>query len=135
MIRVIVMVACTALTISAPAQPSERLLDAIRQVESGGREDLVGDGGRAIGPYQIHRAYWTDAVRADPRLGGKYEDCKREAYARRVVRAYLSHYGKGKTSEQLARMHNGGRAIFKRVGSAAWHRTTRYWQKVKVAMR
>lgn len=133
--RTIVMIACAICTGVAAAQPSERLLDAIRQVESGGREDLVGDGGRAIGPYQIHRAYWVDAVRADPSLGGKYEDCKREAYARRVVRAYLTHYGKGKTSEQLARMHNGGRAIFKRVGSAAWHRTTRYWVKVKGAMR
>lgn len=133
--RTIVMIACAICTGVAAAQPSERLLDAIRQVESGGREDLVGDGGRAIGPYQIHRAYWVDAVRADPSLGGKYEDCKREAYARRVVRAYLSHYGKGKTSEQLARMHNGGRGILKRVNSAAWHRTTQYWRKVKEAMR
>lgn len=119
---------------AASAQPSERLLDAIRQVESGGREDLVGDAGRAIGPYQIHRAYWQDAVRADPRLGGRYEDCKREAYARRVVRAYLATYGKGKTTEQMARMHNGGRGILKRVGSAAWHRTTRYWTKIRRAM-
>lgn len=128
------IVMCAICASVASAQPSERLLNAIRQVESGGREDLVGDGGRAIGPYQIHRAYWVDAVRADPSLGGKYEDCKREAYARRVVRAYLTHHGKGKTSEQMARMHNGGCGILKRVGSAAWHRTTQYWNRVRKAM-
>ena len=82
--------------------------DAIRQVESGGDCTLVGDGGRAIGPYQIHREYWADAIAADKTLGGKYEDCRGEAYARRVVKAYLSRYGKGKSDAQMARIHNGG---------------------------
>ena len=95
--------------LAAPAlAQSERLLDAIRQVESGGDCTLVGDGGRAIGPYQIHREYWADAIAADKTLGGKYEDCRGEAYARRVVKAYLSRYGKGKSDAQMARIHNGG---------------------------
>ena len=80
-----IVIACAT---CANAQPSEPLLDAIRQVESGGR-DLTGDGGRAIGPYQIHRRYWQDAVRLDPSLGGTYNDCRNEQYARRVVRVYL----------------------------------------------
>lgn len=130
--KMFLIVVCTACTL-AVAQPSDRLLDAIRQVESGGR-DLVGDGGKAIGPYQIHRAYWQDAVESDKTLGGTYTDCHSEAYARRVVRAYLTRYGKGRTDEQMARIHNGGCGILKRVGSAAWVRTTRYWNRVKAAM-
>ena len=118
----------------ATAQPSDRLLDAIRQVESGGR-DIIGDGGKAIGPYQIHREYWADAVAADKTIGGTYSDCHREAYARRVVRAYLSRYGKGKNDEAMARIHNGGCGIMRRIGTEAWNRTTRYWLKVQRAMR
>ena len=120
---------------SAAAQPNDRLLDAIRQVESGGDCGLVGDGGKAIGPYQIHREYWQDAVAFDKRLGGTYEDCRSEAYARRVVRAYLTRYGKGASDEQMARIHNGGCGILRRVGTSAWNRTTTYWRKVQRAMR
>ena len=108
----------------AAAQPSERLLDAIRQVESGGR-DLTGDGGKAIGPYQIHRRYWQDAVRLDPSLGGTYNDCRREQYARRVVRVYLAHYGKGKSNEDMARIHNGGPTGHRKRA------TVGYWTKIR----
>lgn len=132
--HLIIIVACATCAAVATAQPSDRLLDAIRQVESGGK-DLVGDGGKAIGPYQIHREYWRDAVEHDPSIGGTYTDCHSETYSRRVVRAYLTRYGKGRTDEQMARIHNGGCGILKRVGSAAWVRTTRYWNRVKGAMR
>ena len=130
--KIATLFVCTMCTLAA-AQPSDRLLDAIRQVESGGR-DLVGDGGKAIGPYQIHREYWQDAVAADKTLGGTYADCHGEQYARRVVRAYLTRYGRGKTDEQMARIHNGGCGILRRVGTAAWDRTTRYWLRVQRAM-
>ena len=121
--RIATLLVCTMCTVAA-AQPSERLLDAIRQVESGGR-DLTGDGGRAIGPYQIHRRYWQDAVRLDPSLGGTYNDCRREQYARRVVRVYLAHYGKGKTDEQMARIHNGGPTGHRKRA------TVGYWTKIR----
>jgi hypothetical protein len=116
-----IVIACAT---CANAQPSEPLLDAIRQVESGGR-DLTGDGGRAIGPYQIHRRYWQDAVRLDPSLGGTYNDCRNEQYARRVVRVYLAHYGKGKTDEQMARIHNGGPTGHRKRA------TVGYWTKIR----
>ena len=108
---------------------SDRLLDAIRQVESHGDCTLIGDGGKAIGPYQIHREYWRDAVEFDKTLGGTYADCKDEAYARRVVKAYLKRYAKGKSDEAMARIHNGG------PSGASKPATVRYWRKVKEAMR
>jgi hypothetical protein len=83
------------------------LLDAIEIVES--QDDLrtFGDGGRAIGPYQIHRAYWQDGTRI---LGvdWTYEHARDATKAREVVRAYLVYYGKGKSLIDLARIHNGG---------------------------
>ena len=40
---------------------SSKLFHAIQMVETGGQtnpENVVGDGGKAIGPYQIHESYW-----------------------------------------------------------------------------
>ena len=118
----------------------DRILDAIRQVETGGESDpanAVGDGGQAIGPFQIHKAYWQDAVDHDPSIGGVYADCKNEAYARKIVTAYLSRYCKVWTDENAARIHNGGCGILKRQHSTkakdqkAWANNTKYWSKVK----
>lgn len=96
------------------AQPDARTLDAIRTVESGGRCNTPdGDGGRALGVYQIHREYWQDACRFDPSLRRRgYEACRTDAaYSRRVVVAYLTHYaGKHATPGTYARVHNGGPA-------------------------
>jgi hypothetical protein len=85
----------------------EPLLDAIVAVESHCGLHTVGDGGRAMGPYQIHRGYWRDGTKL---LGvdWPYEDAGDAAKARQVVRAYLLYYGKGKSLIDLARIHNGG---------------------------
>jgi hypothetical protein len=85
----------------------ELLLDAIAEVESRGNPATVGDGGQAAGVYQIHRSYWTDGTRilgVDWDYGAAQDPQK----ARQVVRAYLSHYGKGKALLDIARIHNGG---------------------------
>ena len=59
--------------------------------ESSGDINAVGDGGLAIGPFQIHRVYWEDAVAYDPSLtanGQKYENCKGAGsveYSKKVI--------------------------------------------------
>jgi len=85
----------------------ERLLDAIARIESQGDPNAVGDGGRALGAYQIHRTYWQDGTEL---LGvdWPYRDATDSKKARRVVKAYLLHYGKGKSLIEMARIHNGG---------------------------
>jgi len=87
--------------------PMERLLDAIAQVESRSDPNAVGDSGRAIGVYQIHRCYWQDGTRI---LGvdWTYRDASDPARARQVVRAYLRHYGRDRSLIDMARIHNGG---------------------------
>lgn len=108
---------------------SGRSLDAICLAESSGGRDLRdGDGGRAIGPYQIHRAYWVDGTRF---LGvdWPYSDARDAVKARRVVRAYVTRYqragGYPATAESWARTHNGG------PRGPAKAATLRYWLKVR----
>jgi len=110
----------------------DRTLDAICQVESSGGRDLRdGDGGRAIGPYQIHRAYWQDGMRL---LGvcWPYSDARDPAKARQVVRAYVTAYqtagGYPATPESWARIHNGG------PRGPCKTSTGLYWAKIRSAM-
>jgi hypothetical protein len=104
----------------------ENFLKAINQVEAGGRKtgSIIGDGGRAIGPFQIHRVYWQDA-----NVAGKYEDCKDYAYSVKVMTAYLNRYARqairDKNFEKLARIHNGGPQGHTKQA------TIKYWLKVK----
>ena len=135
------ILASLAAAVSPPSDyNTDRILHAIRQVETGGESDpanAVGDGGRAIGPFQIHQAYWADAVEHDPSIGGEYADCRDEEYARQIVLAYLSRYCKVWTDENVARIHNGGGGILKRQHSTkakdkkAWANNTKYWSKVR----
>jgi len=104
---------------SVPSGDLETLLDAIALVESGNRSNAIGDKGRAIGAYQIHRAYWKDGTRL---LGVKwgYGDAFDPGKARRVVRAYLRHYGREKSLIEMARIHNGGPRGYKKRATLAY---------------
>jgi len=107
----------------------DNLLDAMYTVESNRGKITVGDNGKAIGPYQIWREYWQDAVQHDPSIGGKYEDCMNKAYSERIIRAYWARYApEGATIEQLARIHNGGPKGHTRTA------TLKYWQKIVKAI-
>ncbi len=99
----------------------EMLLDAIAQVESGNRANAVGDKGRAIGAYQIHRLYWKDGTRL---LGVKwnYKEAFDPDKARNVVRAYLRHYGRGRGLIEMARIHNGGPRGYRKRATAVYGR-------------
>jgi hypothetical protein len=104
-----------ALVVPPPAgTDTRRILDALRQVETGGSRDpdrAVGDDGLALGAYQIHRVYWLDAVEYEPSLKARgYEAVTDRAYAERVVLAYLSRYARDWSIDTVARIHNGGPA-------------------------
>ena len=120
---------CARAGAQPPAALTPDLLDAIRQVESGGDDAAVGDNGKAIGAYQIWYAYWKDAHDFDKTLGGSYKDCYDPEYARRVVIAYMTRYApKNASAQHLARIHNGGpKGYIKKA-------TLKYWDKVKKEM-
>jgi len=111
----------------AAGTPIDRVLDAIQRVETGGHRDpsnAVGDGGKALGPFQVWRVYWLDS-----RVPGRYEQVRDAAYARKVVLAYWQRYcPKALASgdaETLARVHNGGPSGHRRAS------TLGYWSKVR----
>jgi hypothetical protein len=112
---VITAILAAALVVPPPdGTDTRRILDALRQVETGGSRDpdrAVGDDGRALGAYQIHRIAWLDAVEHEPSLKARgYEAVTDRAYAERVVIAYLSRYARDWSIDTVARIHNGGPA-------------------------
>lgn len=113
---------------AASAAVTPEFFAALCQVETGGREGAVGDGGRALGPYQIHRAY-----HADSRVPGPYAHVRDRAYAERVMVAYWRRYCPDALDrgdlQTLARVHNGG------PGGHRKRSTLKYWQKVHTELR
>jgi hypothetical protein len=100
------------------------LISALIIVESSGNDLAIGDNGKAIGPLQIHKAVVLDVNRI---TGSHYrhQDMTNRAQARAVCEAYLKHYGRGASTEQLARRWNGGPTGDSKTA------TETYWNKVK----
>jgi hypothetical protein len=100
------------------------LISALIIVESSGNDQAIGDQGRAIGCLQIHRAVVLDVNRI---TGSHYRhsEMTNRVAARAVCEAYLKHYGRGATTEQLARRWNGGPTGDRKSATEA------YWAKVK----
>ncbi|CAK0753791.1 hypothetical protein CCP3SC1AL1_2030001 [Gammaproteobacteria bacterium] len=113
---------CPAIT---PAEV-ERLITALIQVESGGRQLAVGDHGQAVGVLQLHPIMVQDVNRiAGTRytLADRYNPEKSKAMAR----LYFRHYGRTWTVEQACRHWNSG------PGSTSG--TDIYWQRVKARLK
>ena len=97
-----------ALCATAHAAPPASFFRALHLVETSGRTGpILGDGGAALGPLQIHRGYHQDS-----RVAGDYSRCADLNYSRRVATAYLKRYAPEAWAagdvETLARVHNGG---------------------------
>ena len=117
-----------ALSINA-ANLDNKFVHALHMVETGGRVGkIVGDNGRALGPLQIHKSYWQDAVTFDKTIGGSYSDCTKLDYSIKIVNAYLNRYAEkailSNDYKKLARIHNGGAKGNNKEA------TIEYWNKV-----
>ena len=101
------------------------LISALIIVESSGNDRAIGDQGRAIGCLQIHKAVVADVNKF---TGSHYrhQDMTNRAQARAVCEAYLKHWGKGKTTEEQARIWNAGPQGHKKKTA-----TQAYWNKVE----
>ena len=104
------------------------LITALIAVESSGNDLAIGDNGRAVGPLQIHRGVVLDVNRF---TGSHYRhsEMTNRAAARAVCQAYLTHYGRGATTEQLARRWNGGPTGDRKTATVA------YWRRVQKEMK
>ena len=117
-------------TVIKEVKPSkEQFLHALWQVEASGElYPSDGDNGNAIGPYQIWKVYWLDAVEFSG-LGGSYEDCRDIVYAEQVIHKYMKRHARDAWEsgdwETVARIHNGG------PNGATKTSTVKYWKKVE----
>ena len=110
------------------------LINALIMVESNGKDDAIGDNGKAIGCLQIWKPYWMDACERS-KIGGEYLDCYKRDYAVRVFDAYMKRYAREAwtnpnkfDAEKVARIHNGGPKGYKKTA------TLKYWNKVKILL-
>ncbi len=97
-----------ALCATCQAAPGPGFWRALHIVETSGRTGpILGDGGKALGPLQIHRGYHQDS-----RVAGDYSRVSDLNYSKRVATAYLKRYAPEAWAagdvETLARVHNGG---------------------------
>jgi hypothetical protein len=105
-----------AIAVTAHAAPPEKFWGALHQIETGGALGAtIGDNGAALGPYQIHRAYFKDS-----KIKGDYLQCSDLTFSRKVVSAYLAikapkAWAAGDCNV-LFRTHNGGPAAMKATG-------------------
>lgn len=105
-----------------------QLVSALIIVESNNIDSAIGDHGKALGPLQIHRGVVLDVNRF---TGSHYrhQDMTNRAIARKVCAAYLTHYGRTATTEQLARKWNGGPTGDRKPA------TLGYWRKVEAQLK
>jgi len=113
---------------AASAQVSNRLLNAIEQVESHGNSTAIGDQGRALGSMQIWQCVVTDANRI-AHTSYSHADTFDRTKARAIASIYLNYYGRrighAPTDQDYARMWNGGPSGHKKTV------TLGYWAKIK----
>lgn len=111
------------------------LISALIAVESGGRADAIGDGGRAVGVLQITPVCVQDINRFST-ISYTLEDRANEWRSVEMCWRYLYHYGniykrdtgKEPTAEILARIWNGGPRGYND------EKTRRYWAKVQAEL-
>jgi len=113
------------LATSASAADWAGFVRAIHSVETGQRVGpILGDGGRALGPLQIHRGCFKDSG-----VAGRYEDVSSLPVARAVMHGYLSRYAPAALASgdwaTCARVWNGG------PKGASKTATLAYWRKVE----
>jgi len=124
----VLFILCLAVPLGAA--PPESFFRALHAVESGGRiGPIKGDKGAALGPLQLHKAYWQDSG-----LKGSYSQCSDLAYARAVVSAYMQRkaplaWAAG-DCRTLAMVHNGGPSALKAEGQKKANLET-YWRKIQ----
>ena len=113
---------------AASAQVSDRLLNAIEQVESHANASAIGDQGRALGSMQIWQCVVTDANRI-AHTSYSHVDAFDRAKARAIASIYLNYYGRrighAPTDQDYARIWNGGPSGHKKTA------TLGYWAKIK----
>lgn len=121
---------------SAIQLPATDLYEAIAYVESRGIDCAVGDNGKAVGRYQLHKIY-VDDVNRIAGTNYTYTDRMNAAKSLDMVKIYIDHYsrhytattGLVATDDIKTRIHNGGPYGYLK------DETKKYWERIKEAMK
>lgn len=87
-------------------RPPERLLNAVRLVESNDGLFTYGDEGRSLGDFQLSEAAWLDVSSWRKSHGAKVYRYTTHVYDRRVNRSYAADY--------ITLLHNELERVYKR---------------------
>jgi len=97
--------------ICIPKSEDDILLDALEQVESGGDIGAVGDRGRALGPLQLHKSFWLDALQyAGKKNEGEWkyiDNVWSRSKSRQIVKWYWKKYKCKTRLEKVCAFHWG----------------------------
>jgi len=122
----------------------DKLLEAMNLVEASGRKENAppGDGGTRIGPLQISKDYFTEAMEwlnkngiqmKAPQFKNQWDGCRTWLFSKIIVWAYMNRYCpkavRNGDWEKVARIHNGGPNGWKKKA------TLEYWNKVVDALK
>lgn len=105
----------------------EKLLDAIRKVESQNGKYLEGKNGE-MGPYQMKKIVIDDVNNILGKSVYKYEDAYNEEKAREICRLYMEYWSRKAgcfNIETMARIWNGGPKGYKKES------TLKYWNNIR----
>jgi len=109
----------------------DKFYSILIKLESGGKTNAVGDGGRAIGAAQIHKGYFLDAIEYNKNLQKySYSNCFDGAVSKLIVKSYLIRYSKGNSFQEWAKLHNGGPNWADATGQKKTN-LNNYWKKFK----
>jgi len=86
----------------------DQLLESIATVESNNNPQAYNKKEDAVGLYQIRPIYQKDVNRILGEEKYTSQDRWNPIKSREMVEIYLNHYGKDKSFEEMARIHNGG---------------------------
>ena len=87
---------------------NNKFLYVLGKIESNNNDKAIGDGGKAIGRYQIWRVCYQDAKEFDKTITFPYSALTNKENSDRIVKAYLNRYARNKTPVEMARIWNGG---------------------------
>lgn len=120
------------------AQNLDHIYEVIKQVETRGNSEAIGDGGKAFGPVQIHSICVRDVNRI---YGTKYKHSEMfdDNCAREVFKLYLGHgiklfkkkHGTDPITQDIVRMWNGGiYSGYRRQSTLKYYRTYLKFEKL-----
>lgn len=132
---IILLIFCSNNLVFGQYKTNLDFLSILSLVESNNKDLAVGDKGKSIGRFQIHRKCFIDAAKINKRINFSYESLTNKNNSEIVVVTYLSHYErtawKNNDWEKLAKAWNAGPNWRNKKGQSKIN-LQNYWDRFKI---